>query len=79
MNGNDSHMGFCETIMIHMITYEQESWKLKKERNGTNRSNIQQITENIPQLPDPIPTVVLLSEMIVKKKRIMHINRVLTR
>ena len=70
---------FVKTIIIDMIIYEKESLKQKKERNGTNRSNIQQNTENILQLLDPIPTVVLLSEMIVKKKTVMHINRVLTR
>ena len=75
-----------ETIITPIITYGSESWEPKINEMAQIETIFNKAIKTILQLPDQTPTAILLAEtgflpieMIVKKKKIMHANRVLTK
>ena len=75
-----------ETIIIPIITYGSESWEPKKKEMTQIEAIFNKTLKTILQLPDQTPTATLLAEtgfipieLVVKKKKIMHANRVLTK
>ena len=75
-----------ETIITPIITYGSESWEPKINEMAQIEAIFNKAIKTILQLPDQTPTAILLAEtgflpieMIVKRKKIMHANRVLTK
>ena len=75
-----------ETVIIPIITYGSESWEPKKNEMTQIGAIFNKTPKTILQLPDETPTTTLLAEtgfipieLVVKKKKIMHANRVLTK
>ena len=74
-----------ETVIIPIITYGSESWEPKKEMTQIE-AIFNKTLKTILQLPDLTPTSTLLAEagfipieLVVKKKKTMQANRVLTK
>ena len=72
-----------ETIITPIITYGSESWEPKINEMAQIEAIFNKAIKTILQLPDQTPTAILLAEtgflpieMIVKRKKIMHANRV---
>ena len=75
-----------ETVIIPIITYGSESWEPKKKEMTQIEAIFNKTLKTILQLPDQTPTATLLAEtgfipieLVVKNKKIMHANRVLTK
>ena len=75
-----------ETLIIPIITYASESWEPKKKEMIKIEAIFNKTLKTILQLPDQTPTATLLAEtgflpieLVVKKKKIMHANRILTK